>query len=141
MLYNRYKAKFSSSGYKTYKYLALRVVLFLSFPIYGGFGEIYGFLSWSLLYWFIETLMIYLATDNKVFIKIIPKLFLLESILFGCIYSSEFFFGKNFILFSRHSHSHYEYILLYMAILHFVGYIIFILTEYYYRKNKDRLVE
>ena len=97
MLFHRYKAKFSSSGYKPYDYMVLRYWFFIGFTLFIPIAESYDLFYIGLLYWFLETLVIYLATDLKSIRKIIPLMFLTEVVIFISIYLSEFIWGKDLI--------------------------------------------
>jgi hypothetical protein len=136
MLFHRYKAKFSSSGYKSYDYMVLRYWFFLGFTLFIPIGKSYGFFYTGLFYWFLETLVIYLATDNKHIRNIIPLIFLSEVIIFSSIYLSEFIWGKNFINDTHQFEPEYEQGFLALAIWHFISYVIFTLTDYFNQKRQ-----
>jgi len=83
MLFHRYKASFSSGGYKPYKYNYLRYWflfgLLVLVPIARSFDLFYEAISFL----FIEMLIIYLATENRIFRVIIPWMLLIVTVFFA----------------------------------------------------------
>ncbi len=85
MLFHRYKAKFNLSGYKSYKYNYLRYWFILGLLVLMPIARSFGLFNEAIAIWFVEMLVIYLATENRVFRMIITWMLLLVAVFFAGI--------------------------------------------------------
>ena len=124
MLLHRYKIKFGSVSWVSYKYRLLRIWMFLSFGVFYGIGSDNDLVYSSILFWFIELLVVYLATENLFFRRIIPRMLISLSLLFGILYIVRF----NFLNEHDFGIQRINDVLVGLSIWHFITYCIALLT-------------